>query len=195
MCAVSSCLHCCCSIMLSFVVTNGCFSLILTLFLPTIGYSFNLKVQVSDMLSQQSLSQTVVDVYVNYTRAHTALTGDDGGILLNVPYRSGLPITVMASKDGYVSALLPCVASRMPIFSSVTMSLLGLNQGNLWFFEESVLITGKTSDSPSQPVVRFPRSLLNLTDNSNVTSVKAYLTIPKLTSDDGIVSEPTQRKC
>ncbi|XP_029386721.1 protein FAM171B-like [Echeneis naucrates] len=149
------------------------------------GYSFNLKVQVSDMLSQQSLSQTVVDVYVNYTRAHTALTGDDGGILLNVPYRSGLPITVMASKDGYVSALLPCVASRMPIFSSVTMSLLGLNQGNLWFFEESVLITGKTSDSPSQPVVRFPRSLLNLTDNSNVTSVKAYLTIPKLTSDDG----------
>ncbi|XP_022596686.1 protein FAM171B-like [Seriola dumerili] len=148
------------------------------------GSSFNLRVQVRDVLSRQSLSQAVVDVYINYTRVKTAHTGEDGGVLLHVPYQTGLPITVVANKDGYISTLLPCKTSRMPIFSSVTMSLLSLNQGNIWLFEDSVLITGKTSDASSQPVVHFPKSLLNLTDSSNVTSVKAYLTIPRLSSED-----------
>ncbi|XP_040914000.1 protein FAM171B-like [Toxotes jaculatrix] len=148
------------------------------------GSAFNLKVQVSDMLSRQFLSQAVVEVYVNYSRANTTLTGDDGSVLLHVPYQSGLPITVVASKDGYISTLLPCRTSRMPIFSSVSMSLLGLNQGNIWLFEDSVLITGKTSDASSQPVVQFSKRLLNLTASSNVTSVKAYLTLPRLLSED-----------
>ncbi|XP_023278859.1 protein FAM171B-like isoform X2 [Seriola lalandi dorsalis] len=152
---------------------------------PLPGSSFNLRVQVRDVLSRQSLSQAVVDVYINYTRVKTAHTGEDGGVLLHVPYQTGLPITVVANKDGYISTLLPCKTSRMPIFSSVTMSLLSLNQGNIWLFEDSVLITGKTSDASSQPVVHFPKSLLNLTDSSNVTSVKAYLTIPRLSSEDG----------
>ncbi|XP_071338849.1 protein FAM171B-like [Trachinotus anak] len=152
---------------------------------PLPGSSFNLKVQVSDVLSRQPLSQAVVDVYINYTWANTSLTGEDGGVLLRVPYQTGLPITLVASKDGYMSSLLPCITSRTPVFSSVTMSLLGLNQGNIWLFEDSVLITSKTSDASSQPVVQFPKSLLNLTDSTNVTSVRAYLTIPKLSSEDG----------
>lgn len=118
------------------------------------------------------------------------------------------------------------------------MSLLGLNQGNIWLFDDSVLITGKSSgtvnvvslshsslliflvynnsfnlskhiilsncscttgknthifsccffpplfvDTSSLPVVQFPKSLLNLTDSSNFTSVKAFLTFPKLPSE------------
>ncbi|XP_019955336.2 protein FAM171B-like isoform X1 [Paralichthys olivaceus] len=156
---------------------------------PLPGSAFNLRVQVSDVLSRQSLSQAVVEVYVNYTIASTALTGEDGSALLHVPYHTGVPVTVVASKDGYICTLLPCKTSRMPIFSSVTMSLLGLNQGNIWLFEDSVLITGKTSDALSQPVVQFPQSLLNLTDDINVTSVRAYLTIPKLSSEgDGFLN-------
>ncbi|XP_026233251.1 protein FAM171B-like [Anabas testudineus] len=150
---------------------------------PPPGSAFNLKVQVNDVLSHQYLSQAVVDVYINYTKTNTTLTGEDGGVWLHVPYHAGLPVVVVASKDGYICTLLPCTTRGMPIFSSVTMSLLGLSQGNIWLFEDSVLITGKTSDASSQPVVRFPKSLLNLTDSRNITSVKAYLSIPKLSSE------------
>ncbi|XP_047193387.1 protein FAM171B-like isoform X3 [Scophthalmus maximus] len=155
---------------------------------PPPGSAFNLRVQVSDVLSHQFLSQAAVEVYINYTRANAARTGEDGAVLLHVPYRPGLPIAVVAGKDGYICTLLPCRTSRMPsemlrLFSSVTMPLLGLNQGNIWLFEDSILITGKTSDAWSQPVVQFPRSLLNLTEGSNVTSVKAFLTVPQLSSE------------
>ncbi|XP_069554946.1 protein FAM171B-like [Brachyistius frenatus] len=155
---------------------------------PLPGPSFDLKVQVSDALSRQYLSQAVVEVYVNYTGTNAAVTGEDGGASLRVPYQPGLPIAVVASKEGYVSSPLPYKTDKMPIFSSVIVSLLRLNQGNIWLFEDSVLITGKTSDASSQPVIRFPKSLLNLTHGSDVTSVKAYLTIPKLTSQqDGFL--------
>ncbi|XP_062257909.1 protein FAM171B-like isoform X2 [Platichthys flesus] len=150
---------------------------------PLPGSTFNLRVQVSDVLSRRPLSKALVEVYVNYTVTSTALTGEDGGALLHVPYLAGVPVTVVASKEGYIHSLLPCETSRMPIFSSVTMSLLGVNQGNIWLFEDSVLITGKTSDALSQPVVQFPQSLLNLTEDRNVTSVRAYLTFPQLTSE------------
>lgn len=74
----------------------------------------NLKVQVSDVLSRQYLCQAVVEVYINYTRTNTALTGEDGGVLLHVPYRSDVPVTIVASKEGYVCTLLPCKTNRMP---------------------------------------------------------------------------------
>uniref|UniRef100_A0AAQ4Q7Q2 FAM171 N-terminal domain-containing protein n=1 Tax=Gasterosteus aculeatus aculeatus TaxID=481459 RepID=A0AAQ4Q7Q2_GASAC len=146
--------------------------------------AFDLKVQVNNVMSRQYLSQALVEIYVNYTRTNAALTGEDGGILLHVPFQTGMPITLVASKDGFICTLLPCKTNRMPIFSSVTMSLLGLNPGNIWLFNDSVLITGKTSDATSQPIVQFPKSLLNLTDSSNATSVKAYLTLPKLPSEE-----------
>ncbi|XP_068427886.1 protein FAM171B-like [Clinocottus analis] len=146
--------------------------------------AFDLKIQVNNALSRQYLSRAVVEVYVNYTRTNAALTGEDGGVLLHVPFTTGMPISIVASKDGFICTLLPCKTNRMPIFSSVTMSLLGLNQGNIWLFDDSVLITGKTSDSASLPSVQFPKSLLNLTDGSNATSVKAFLTVPKLPSKE-----------
>lgn len=37
-------------------------------------------------------------------------------------------------------------------------------------------------DASSQPIVRFPQSLLNLTHSRNLTSVKAFVTVPKLIS-------------
>lgn len=69
------------------------------------------------------------------------------------------------------------------------MALHGRNQGNIWLFEDSVLITGRTSDSSAQPTVSFPKSLLNLKDSSNITSATAFLTVPKLTSEqDGFLN-------
>ncbi|XP_076016634.1 protein FAM171B-like [Genypterus blacodes] len=147
--------------------------------------SFDLKVQVHDAQTRQSLVGAAVDVYVNHTLSNAGLTGEDGVALLRVPYRTGLPVTVVASKEGYVSTLLPSNPSRMPIFSAVTLSLRGLDQGNIWFYEDSVLITGRTSDASSPPVVQFPKKLLNLTDSADVASVRAFLTLPKLSAEDG----------
>ncbi|XP_053734030.1 protein FAM171B-like [Synchiropus splendidus] len=146
--------------------------------------AFNLKVQVTDKLSRQHLSQAAVEVYVNYTRTLATLTGEDGGVLLHVPHQPGVPVTVVASRDGYVCTLLPCSTSRMPIFSSVTMSLLRATQGNIWLFEDSLLISDKISDASPRPTVQFPKRLLNMTDDRGVTSLKAFLTFPKLPSEE-----------
>ncbi|XP_061547899.1 protein FAM171B-like [Phycodurus eques] len=143
------------------------------------GSSFTLKVQVTDMLTRQYLSQAEVNLYVNYTRINTVLTGDDGSVFHQVPFQTGSPVTVVACKDGYICALLPYRTMRTPIFSSVTVPLCRLTQGNIWLFEDSFLITDKTSDTSLEPVVQFPKSLLNLTEGSDIASFKAYLTIPK----------------
>ncbi|XP_024864909.1 protein FAM171B isoform X2 [Kryptolebias marmoratus] len=132
------------------------------------------------MLSHQPLGQALVELFVNYTKKDTAVSGEDGGALLHVPNLSGLQITVVASKTGFISTLLPYKTNRIPIFSSLTASLLGLNPGNIWLYDDSVLITGKTAEASSQAIVRFPGSLLTLTPSRNITSVKAFVTVPKL---------------
>lgn len=66
------------------------------------------------MLSRQYLSQAVVDVYINYTRINTGLTGEDGVVLLHIPYQPRLPVVVVASKDGYMCTLLPCKTRTTP---------------------------------------------------------------------------------
>lgn len=118
-----------------------------------------------------------------------------------------------------------------PVFSSLMLSLLPHNQGNVWFFNDSVLITGTESGnlrhflltcfdrlpgnsgsyclntelnkskipsavndgfpSPAgasrRSTVQFPRRLLSLTDDSNVTPVEAYMTFPNLQWQDGFL--------
>lgn len=93
------------------------------------GSSFTLKVQVDDALSRQRLSRAAVDVYINYTRSSSALTGEDGGVLLHVPLQTGLPVVLVVHRDGYVSTLLPCKTRRMP--SKTFIELLMLNKVNL----------------------------------------------------------------
>lgn len=54
-----------------------------------------------------------------------------------VPGRSPISSTPPAGKQG-------CVGLRLPaVFSAVTLLLLPHSQGNIWLFEDSVVITGK----------------------------------------------------
>ncbi|XP_077584840.1 protein FAM171B-like [Stigmatopora nigra] len=166
---------------------------------PLPGLTFELKVQVTDILTRQYLNNATVDLYVNYTRTKTVLTGEDGAVLLQVPFQNGSPVTVAVCRDGYVCTVLPYRTTKKPIFSSVTISLRGLTQGNIWLFEDTFLITGKTSVASTKAIVQFPKSLLNLTKGSDITSFKAYLTIPKAPLEEkdflktlGIVSSATR---
>ncbi|XP_029103091.1 protein FAM171B isoform X2 [Scleropages formosus] len=145
--------------------------------------TFTLKIQVKDIASRQFLSQASVEVFVNHTQTNSALTAENGVAVLKVPYRLGLSLTIVARMDGYILTPLPWKTTRLPIFSSVTLSLFPQNQGNIWLFEDSIMITGKVSDALSQPSVQFPRNLLKLPDSRNISSVTAYLTVPQLPSE------------
>ncbi|KAG9349454.1 hypothetical protein JZ751_027898 [Albula glossodonta] len=75
---------------------------------------FMLKVQVKDISTRQYLSQASVQVFVNYTQTNSALTGKDGAVLLKVPYKLGLSLTILASMDGYILTTLPWKTTKMP---------------------------------------------------------------------------------
>ncbi|NWY95465.1 F171B protein, partial [Loxia curvirostra] len=142
------------------------------------GSVFTLKVQVNDIISHQYLRQAVVQVFVNYTLTNSTLTGNNGAVLIKVPYKLGLSLTIVSYKDGYVLTPLPWKTARMPIYSSVTLSLFPQSQANIWLFEDSVIITGKLSDAKSQPSVQFPKSLMKLPTN-HIANLTAYLTVPE----------------
>ncbi|KAK2108714.1 hypothetical protein P7K49_013879 [Saguinus oedipus] len=73
-----------------------------------------LKVQVNDIISRQHLSQAVVEVFVNYTKTNSTVTENNGAVLIKVPYKLGLSLTIIAYKDGYVLTPLPWKTGRMP---------------------------------------------------------------------------------
>lgn len=138
---------------------------------------FMLKVQVNDIISRQYLSQAVVEVFVNYTKTNSTVTRNNGAVLIRVPYKLGLSLTIIAYKDGYVLTHLPWKTGRMPIYSSVTLSLFPQSQANIWLFEDTVLITGKLADAKSQPSVQFSKALIKLPDNHHISNVTGYLTV------------------
>eukprot|EP00073_Rattus_norvegicus_P045509 XP_017447657.1 PREDICTED: protein FAM171B isoform X3 [Rattus norvegicus] len=138
---------------------------------------FMLKVQVNDIISRQYLSQAVVEVFVNYTKTNSTVTRSNGAVLIKVPYRLGLSLTIIAYKDGYVLTPLPWKTGRMPIYSSVTLSLFPQSQANIWLFEDTVLITGKLTDAKSQPSVQFSKASIKLPDNHHISNVTGYLTV------------------
>ncbi|XP_034533563.1 protein FAM171B [Notolabrus celidotus] len=140
---------------------------------------FALKVLVRDMVTRQPLQGASVDVYVNHTLKSSAQTRERGEVLLWVDYSPGLSLTLLGNMEGYVPTPLPWSTNKRPIFSAVTLLLLPHTQGNIWLFEDSVIITGKLPDSSSQPKVKFPKNLLTLSDKSNISSLTAYLTVPQ----------------
>ncbi|XP_063744717.1 protein FAM171B-like isoform X2 [Eleginops maclovinus] len=83
--------------------------------------------------------------------------------------------TALTGEDG--SALL-----HVPYQTGTAITLVASKDGYI-----CTLLPCKTDRMPnasSKPIVQFPKSLLNLTDSSNATAVRAYLTIPKLPSEE-----------
>ncbi|XP_053273009.1 protein FAM171B [Pleuronectes platessa] len=140
---------------------------------------FALRVLVRDAVTRQPLPGASVDVYLNHLLSSSVATGPRGEVLLWVAYSPGLSLTLLGTKEGYVPSPLPWSTTKRPIFSAVTLLLLPHSQGNVWMFEDSVLITRKLPDSSSQPKVKFPKSLLTVSNNSSISTVKAYLTVPQ----------------
>lgn len=94
---------------------------------------FMLKVQVNDIISRQYLSQAVVEVFVNYTKTNSTVTRNNGAVLIRVPYKLGLSLTIIAYKDGYVLTHLPWKTGRMPS-KHLSSILPPLNMNDFFFF-------------------------------------------------------------
>ncbi|XP_072541131.1 protein FAM171B-like isoform X2 [Salminus brasiliensis] len=144
--------------------------------------AFTLRIQVKDAVSHQPLSQASVNVFVNYTLISSTKTSRDGSSALSIPYSQGRALIVVASKDGYVPTALPWKTTKKPIFSQ--------NQGNIWLFEDLVVITGKIPGAMPQPNVQFSKSLLSLPE-SNISSLTAYLTGPQLPAERHYIPHTT----
>lgn len=84
------------------------------MFRLSLGSTFNLRVQVSDMLTRRPLSQAAAELFVNRALNSSALSGDDGSVRLRVPFQPGLPVSVVATKRGFLPAVLPCKTTRIP---------------------------------------------------------------------------------
>nr|XP_006008946.1 PREDICTED: protein FAM171B isoform X3 [Latimeria chalumnae] len=141
---------------------------------------FTLKIQVNDVASRQYLHEAVVEVFVNYTRTNSALTERNGAVLLKVPYHSGLTLTIVSYKAGYVLTAMPWKTGKMPIFSSVTLSLFPHNQANIWLFEDTILITGKVSGFKSielNPLAAVSVNLFSAGKEVKVTG-SVHITLP-----------------
>ncbi|XP_028661884.1 protein FAM171B isoform X2 [Erpetoichthys calabaricus] len=149
------------------------------------GSAFTLRVQVNDLMSRQHLRQAAVEVFVNHSKTNSGFTDDDGSIVLKVPYSLGLPLTIVAHTDGFMLKPLPWKTSKMPIFSSVTLSLHPQSQGNIWLFEDSVLITGKLSGYKSfelKPIAALSVHLLSGGKKVKVAGpVQILLPLPETT--------------
>ncbi|XP_051913073.1 protein FAM171B [Hippocampus zosterae] len=141
---------------------------------------FALKVLVRDMATRHLLPGASIGIYVNHTLSSSTWTGEKGEALLWVPYSPWLSLTLVASMEGYVPSSLPWSTTKKPIFSAVTLLLLPQRQGNIWLFEDTVLITSKLPDSASQLKIKIPKNLLTLPFKSNMSSLTPYLTVPEL---------------
>ncbi len=75
---------------------------------------FALKVLVRDMVTRQPLPGASVDVYVNHTLTSSAQTGEGGEVLLWVAYSSGLSLTLLGTRKGYVASPLPWSTAKRP---------------------------------------------------------------------------------
>ena len=103
-------------------------------FLSFLVSVFMLKVQVNDIISLQYLSQAVVEVFVNYTKTNSTVTRNNGAVLIRVPYKLGLSLTIIAYKDGYVLTPLPWKTRRMPS-KHLNSVLPSLNVNDFLLFE------------------------------------------------------------
>lgn len=147
---------------------------------------FLLKLRVVDALNGQPLSAVSVKIYVNFSHTSSAQTQENGQVWFNVPHRDRAVISAVATKRRYVPTLLPITTDKVPVFSSVTVPLLGVNRGNMWLFNDSVLVSSKsTGVFGAQPVVQFPRAALNLTEDNALSAVNAFMNSPSLSPPEG----------
>ncbi|KAM6967884.1 protein FAM171A1 [Aplochiton taeniatus] len=136
-----------------------------------------LKVHLSDTSTNQPLGGATIELFTNHTSVATETSTADGNAYLRFPYSLGTPLVVTATKQGYVPTSSPWRASRVPVFSSISLDLLPERAATLMVYEDVVHITSGSQGSRGQPRVQFQRRALSLPPSTSYTNLTALLTI------------------
>ncbi|XP_061771620.1 protein FAM171A1 isoform X1 [Nerophis ophidion] len=136
-----------------------------------------LKVHLSDSSTHQSLQGASIQLFANHTLVTTETSLADGNAYLRFPYRLGTLLVVTATKQGYVPNSVPWTPSRLPVFSSISLSLLPERPATLTVYEDVVEIVSDFQGFKRQPSVYFQRRALSLPSNTSYANLTALLTV------------------
>nr|XP_057941489.1 protein FAM171A1 [Doryrhamphus excisus] len=136
-----------------------------------------LKVHLSDASTRQPMVGASIQLFANHTLVTTETSLADGNAYLRFPYRLGTLLVVTATKRGYVPNSVPWRPSRLPVFSSISLSLLPERAATLTVYEDAVEIVSDFQGFRHQPSVHFQRRALSLPSNTSYSNLTALLSV------------------
>ncbi|MEQ2206751.1 hypothetical protein XENOCAPTIV_002393, partial [Xenoophorus captivus] len=103
---------------------------------------FSLKVLVRDLVTRRPLAGASVNVYLNHTLKSSAQTGEDGQVLLWVPYNPGVSLTLLGNKEGYVPTPMPWSTAKRPMLRSIELKAVAAISIQLYCGGEELQVRG-----------------------------------------------------
>ncbi|XP_038653880.1 protein FAM171A1 [Scyliorhinus canicula] len=136
-----------------------------------------LKVHVSDSSTHQPLGKAFIEIFTNQTSFASGYSEADGVAFITFSYTLGVQLLIAATKSGYVPNSSPWLATKLPLFSCVSLLLHPERSATLMVYEDIVQIVSGFQGALIQPRVQFQRRSLNLPKNSTYRNLIAFLTV------------------
>ncbi|XP_048418944.1 protein FAM171A1 isoform X2 [Stegostoma tigrinum] len=136
-----------------------------------------LKVHVSDSSTHQPLGKAFIEIFANQTSFASGYSEANGVAFITFRYTLGVQLLIAASKSGYVPNSSPWLATKLPLFSSVSLLLQPERSATLMVYEDVVQIVSGFQGALIQPRIQFQRRSLNLPKKSDYRNLVAFLTV------------------
>uniref|UniRef100_UPI00398E6D63 protein FAM171A1 isoform X2 n=1 Tax=Pristiophorus japonicus TaxID=55135 RepID=UPI00398E6D63 len=136
-----------------------------------------LKVHASDSSTHQPLGKAFIEIFTNQTSFASGYSEADGVAFITFHYTLGTQLLIAATKSGYVPNSSPWLATKLPLFSSVSLLLHPERSATLMVYEDIVQIVSGFQGTLIQPRIQFQRRSLNLPKNSTYRNLIAFLTV------------------
>ncbi|XP_041041037.1 protein FAM171A1 [Carcharodon carcharias] len=136
-----------------------------------------LKVHVSDSSTHQPLGKAFIEIFTNQTSFASGYSEADGVAFITFHYTLGVQLLIAATKRGYIPNSSPWLATKLPLFSSVSLLLHPERSATLMVYEDVVQIVSGFQGTLIQPRIQFQRRSLNLPKNATYRNLIAFLTV------------------
>ncbi|XP_062900198.1 protein FAM171A1 [Mobula hypostoma] len=136
-----------------------------------------LKVHVSDSTTHQPLGKVFIEIFTNQTSFASEYSKADGIAFISFQYTLEAQLFIIATKHGYVPNSSPWRATKLPLFSSVSLLLHPERSATLMVYDDIVQIVSGFQGTLIQPKIQFQRRSLNLPKNLTYRDLIAFLTV------------------
>ncbi|XP_059828218.1 protein FAM171A1 isoform X1 [Hypanus sabinus] len=136
-----------------------------------------LKVHVSDSTTHQPLGKVFIEIFTNQTSFASEYSKADGIAFISFQYTLEAQLFIIATKRGYVPNSSPWRATKLPLFSSVSLLLHPERSATLMVYDDIVQIVSGFQGTLIQPKIQFQRRSLNLPKNLTYRDLIAFLTV------------------